>query len=177
LFKLNLKGRPLDPRLNFGRLARLTEGYSGADIKEVANAAAAIPWKEALKTRRERPITVRDFLKATSGKHAVTSSLPAWYSSVKKFLIEEEEDEDEKGKHKSFWGRMFRETIDYSPSQSSGGGEQGQMTVKHKKEQEKLLGEEERRLYNDLIKDIKKYTDATYMMWRKGKKIFARYVM
>ena len=177
LFKLNIKGRPVDPKLNVGRLSRLTEGYSGADIKEVCNAAASIPWKEALKTRKERPITFKDFVNATSGKHAVTSSLPAWYSSVKKFLIEEEEDADEKGKGKSFWGKMFRETVDMSPSQASGGGDQGQMTVKHKKEQEELIGEEERRLYNDLIKDIKQYTDSSYMMWRKMKKLFARYVM
>ena len=119
----------------------------------------------------------KDFIKATSGKHAVTSSLPAWYSSVKKFLIEEEEDEDGKGKGKSSSGKLFRDIVDFGPAQSGSGGDQGQMTVKHKKEQEELIGEEERRLYSDLIKDIKQYTDSTYMMWRKMKKLVARYVM
>ncbi|MFH1836031.1 MAG: AAA family ATPase [Methanobacteriota archaeon] len=176
LFKLNIKGRPVDPKLNLKRLARLSEGYSGADVKEVCNAAASIPWKEALKTKKERNIKFSDFRQATSGKHAVNSSLPAWYSSVKKFLIEEEE-EDEKGRSGSFTGKIFRDIVDMSPTQSSGGGEQGQMTVKHKKEQEDLLGEEERRLYNDLIKDIKKNTDPSTMLLRQMKKLFARYVM
>lgn len=176
LFKLNLKGRPVDKRIRIGRLARLTEGFSGADVKELCNAAASIPWKEALKTKKERLITFKDFVKATSGEHAVTSSLPAWYSSVKKFLIEEEE-EDEQGRKGSTTGKLLRDIVDLSPSPSSGGGEQGAMTVKHKKEQEELLGEEERRIFNDLIKDIKKYTDPSYMVWRKMKKLFARYVM
>ncbi|MFH1788356.1 MAG: tetratricopeptide repeat protein [Candidatus Altiarchaeota archaeon] len=177
LFKLNLKGRPVDPKLNLGRLSRLTEGFSGADVKEVCNAAAGIPWKEALKTRKERSIRFSDFIKATSGKHAVTSSLPAWYSSVKKFLIEEEEDEDDKKKG-GIAGGVFRDIFSMPTSQSSGGGDQSSaMTVKHKKDQEELLGEEERRLYADLIKDIKKYTDPMYMMGRKMKKLCARYVM
>lgn len=176
LFKLNLKGRPVDPKLNLGRLSRLTEGFSGADVKELCNAAASVPWKEALKTRKERHITFRDFVKASSGKHAVTSSLPAWYSSVKKFLIEEEEDEDDKKKG-GITGSVFRDVFSMPTSQSSSGDQNSAMTVKHKKDQEELLGEEERRLYADLIKDIKKYTDPMYMMWRKAKKMWARYVM
>ncbi|MFH0860557.1 MAG: AAA family ATPase [Candidatus Altiarchaeota archaeon] len=175
LLRLYLKDRPVDPKLKISRLARMTEGFSGADVKELCDAAAAIPWKEALKTKKERLVTFKDFRKATSGDRAVMSSLPAWYSSVKKYLIEEEDEEDGK-KGKSFSAKIFRDIFDLSPAQQTGGGDSSSTTVRHKKDQEELLGEEERRLFNDLIKDIKKHTDPMYKMSRKGRMMFARYV-
>ena len=73
----------------------MTEGYSPADIAQLVEAAATVPWLEAYKSGKERVITFRDFITATSGEDAVTPSLPAWYGGVKKKLIEDEEDEDE----------------------------------------------------------------------------------
>lgn len=151
VFRLMLKDKPLDGSVRFGRLARLTEGYSIADIKAVCEEAASIPWKEALKTGRERKITMSDFLVAT---RKVKSSLPPWYTSVKKFLIQEEEKQpEEKG---SFDGRTI--------------------VVKHKKAQEELLNEEERKLFSELIETIKKQSSLSYRILKKIRVWFARYV-
>jgi len=175
LLKLNLKNRPVDPKLRIGRIARMTDAYSSADVKALVDAAATIPWKEALKTGKERYIVFKDFIKATSGDEGVSSSLPAWYGSVKKKLIEDEEDEDDKGKKKkSGILGLILEILSMGPPARE--GEAQTTTVKHKSEQKGLLGEEERRIFNPLIKDIKNKTDPTGMAFRKAGVLIARYL-
>jgi transitional endoplasmic reticulum ATPase len=175
ILKLHLKNRPFTKNLPIGRLSRMTEGYSPADLAQLVEAAATIPWLEAYNTGKERVITFKDFLKATSGDDAVTPSLPAWYGSVKKKLIKEEENDDEQYK-KGFWHGILMEvtSLDNPDSPTSGGKQQ---TVKHKQEQKGLLEEEERRIFNALIKDIEKRTDDTYLILKKSRTMFARYVM
>ncbi len=173
--KLNLKKRPISPNLRISRIARMTEGYSSADIAELCDSAAAIPWKEALKTGKERLITFADFVKATQGDEGVKSTLEPWYGSVKKKLIEEEEDEDGK-KQKSVFSSVFQDVFSMAPAQPTGGG-QDHMTVKHKKEQEGLLEEEERRIFSPLIKDIRSRTETVNKLLRRAKVLFAKYVM
>ncbi|MBD3388130.1 MAG: AAA family ATPase [Candidatus Altiarchaeales archaeon] len=177
ILKLHLKKRPYSKKLPIGRIARMTEGYSPADLASLVDEAATIPWKEAIKTGKERVITFRDFLKATAGEDAVQPSLPAWYGSVKKKLIEDEDDEeDDKYKH-GFLRGVFLDIISLeTPDSQSQPGSRSQ-TVKHKKEQEELLEEEDRRLFSHLIKDIEKRTDGLYQMTRKMRIMFARHVM
>ncbi|MBM3309819.1 MAG: AAA family ATPase, partial [Candidatus Altiarchaeales archaeon] len=79
VIELNLRNRPVVPGLRVGRIARMTDSYSSADLKALVDAAATVPWKEALKTGKERSITFKDFIKASSGDDGVKSSLPAWY--------------------------------------------------------------------------------------------------
>lgn len=174
MVKINLKKRPHSKSINPGRIARLSEGYSSADISAFVDAAATVPWKEAIKTGKERPIKFDDFKKAMED---VPPSLPAWYASTEKFLIEDEEDnEDDKKKGKGGFGGVFGEILDMSPAPRADGSG-GTTTVKHKKEQEKLLGEEERRLFSKLIKDIKKRNDGTHKTISKIKVMFAKHVM
>ncbi|MFC2154119.1 AAA family ATPase [Candidatus Altiarchaeota archaeon] len=165
VFKLNLKNRPISKRLNLGRLARMTEGYSNADVAALCDAAASVPWKEALKTGRERPIRFSDFRKAMK---EAKSSLPHWYGSVKKKLIEKTEDDDKKDQSQSLSSIIF---------DSGYSGDHGEQVVKHKQENKDLLSEEERQKFDDLIKDIKKMTDPTHKMIRKLKVLFAKYAM
>lgn len=176
VIKLHLKNRPIVKSLPIGRLARMTEGYSPADLAQLVEAAATVPWLEAYKSGKERVITFKDFIKVTSGEDAVVPSLPPWYGSVKKKLIEEDENEDEQYK-KGFLHGVFMEIISMdnpeNPNQQAG----KQQTVKHKKENEKLLEEEERRLFNALIRDIEKRTDGLYLILKKIRTMFARYVM
>ncbi len=166
VIRLNLKNRPVSKRLNIGRIARMTEGYSNADLAALCDAAASVPWREALKTGRERPITFADFRKAMK---EAKSSLPQWYGSVKKKLIEKTEDEDDKKE-----GSASIASIIFDSGYQ---GDQGQTTVKHKQENKDLLSEEERQKFDDLIKDIRKMTDPTNKMLRKSRVMFAKYVM
>jgi AAA+ superfamily predicted ATPase len=174
IIRLNLKNRPVDPKLRIGRIARMTEGYSSADIKQLVDAAASIPWKEALRTGKERVINFKDFKKASVGEDGVRSSLPAWYGSIKKKLIEDEEDEDGKKKKGDSLSGVLVDIVTMGPAQRE--GEQTTTTVKHKGEQKGLLGEEERRVFDPLIRDIRKRTDTFDMGIRKLKTLFARYV-
>jgi len=176
ILQIYLKNRPVSKSLPVGRLARMTEGYSPADLKQLVDAAATIPWKEAIKTGRERVINFDDFKNASSGDDAVTPSLPAWYGSVKKKLIEEDEDEQgNKGKGGIFRS-VFMDIVDMSPTQNPDGSPTTQ-TVKHKSEQKELINEEERRLYHLLIKDIEARNDEFYKITRRARTMFARYMM
>jgi SpoVK/Ycf46/Vps4 family AAA+-type ATPase len=150
VFRIQLKDKPVDAGVNFGRLARLTEGYSIADIKAVCSEAAAVPWKEALKRGSERPIQMADFLAATK---KVKSSLPAWYGSVKKFLIKEE-----------------KKVSDKAPQ----GGRT--IVVEHKRAQEELIGDEERKLFSDLVKAVSKQGSLMDSTGRKIRTGVARYI-
>ncbi|MFH0863117.1 MAG: AAA family ATPase [Candidatus Altiarchaeota archaeon] len=175
IMALHMRNRPFVKGLNLGRIARMTEGYSPADLAELVDAAATVPWLEAINNGKERVITFKDFLKVTSGEDAVTPSLPAWYGSVKKKLIKEEDNEDDQYK-KGFWHGVFMEAVslDNPDSQSPASRQQ---TVKHKQEQKGLVNEEERRQFSSIIKDIEKRTDETYKMMKKFRIMYARYVM
>lgn len=94
LFKLYCKNRPVG-KISWGRLARATEGYSSADIKQICEDAATIPWKEAFEGKRERPIEMRDFLKAIRKRK---SSLTEWFGTVKKQLVGRKEKVVQDGK-------------------------------------------------------------------------------
>lgn len=83
IFKIFTRGRPLNPGIDFIRLGELTEGYSGADIEEVCNIAASLPWRDALKGGKERNITMNDFIAAIR-EHK--SSLIAWSLSAEELI-------------------------------------------------------------------------------------------
>ncbi len=88
ILKLHAKKRPLAKHIAWNRLALATIGYSAADLKAVVDEASAIPWKEAFKTGKERPVTTSDFIKAIK---KVKSSLPPWYAQAKKQIGQQEE--------------------------------------------------------------------------------------
>ncbi len=88
LFELHAGKRPLKGGIRWGRLARATIGYSAADIKQICDDAAAIPWKEAFKSGKERPVQMKDFIAAIKKRK---SSLPPWYESAKKEIGQQEE--------------------------------------------------------------------------------------
>jgi len=59
VFRTHLRDRPV-ANIDLGRLARATEGYSGADIAHVCEAAAEYALAEALRTGDRRLIEMRD---------------------------------------------------------------------------------------------------------------------
>jgi transitional endoplasmic reticulum ATPase len=62
LLDIYLGGRPLDPDVDFADLVGRTEGYSGADIKALAEKAATIPFLDAVGGAQPRPIRLADVL-------------------------------------------------------------------------------------------------------------------
>jgi SpoVK/Ycf46/Vps4 family AAA+-type ATPase len=95
ILQLHSKGRPVGKGIGWGRLARSTDGYAGADMKSICDDAAAIPWLAALKTGKHREIKMADYLKSVRKKK---SSLPPWYESAKKEVGKQEEVEMVDGK-------------------------------------------------------------------------------
>ena len=88
ILKLHAKKRPLAKHIAWNRLALATMGYSAADLKAVVDEASAIPWREAFRTGKERPVTTKDFIQAIKKRD---SSLPPWYAQAQKQIGKREE--------------------------------------------------------------------------------------
>jgi len=78
IFRRIMRKRPI-ANLNLDELARLTEGFSGADIKAVCEIATDIPLKESLKTRQKRKISMADMKKAISKTNSV---IEQWFAKA-----------------------------------------------------------------------------------------------
>ncbi len=62
LVEIYFGDRPLADDVDFGAICDRLEGYSGADIKNIAQRAAQFPFMEAIAGKSERPIAFRDIL-------------------------------------------------------------------------------------------------------------------
>lgn len=88
IIKIHAKKRPLSGGIPYHRLALATAGYASADLKAVVEEAAAIPWREAFKSGKERKVKTSDFIQAIKKKK---STLPPWYEQAKKQIGKQEE--------------------------------------------------------------------------------------
>ncbi len=82
-------------RINFGRLARATTGFSNADIMEISDKAALIPAAEEDRTGKRRKIKMSDFLRMIK-VHGNT--LDEWYAMIRKEIISKTETQIVDGK-------------------------------------------------------------------------------
>ena len=103
LFKHYLKGRPHDADIDFGELAEISDGFSPAEIKARCDDAAAYPWKEAMKTGVERPISMKDMRAAASLK---STAIREWFTTIQKHLEEPGADE--------FYSELFDDLKKYA---------------------------------------------------------------
>lgn len=94
-FKYHTKKMPLARFINFGRLARATWGWSGADIADVCDKAALRVAAEVDRTGKNRKIKMSDFIAIIKVK---SSSLDEWYGMVKKEVISKTETQVVEGK-------------------------------------------------------------------------------
>ncbi|MGB0716354.1 MAG: ATP-binding protein, partial [Phycisphaerae bacterium] len=60
LLEIHFGDRPLDDDVDFGKLCDQLEGYSGADIKNIIQQSAQIPFMEAIGGGDPRPIRMAD---------------------------------------------------------------------------------------------------------------------
>lgn len=94
-FKYNTKHMPLARGIEYGRLARATMGYSGADISEICDKTALRVAAEEDRTGKKRKIKMSDFLAITKKR---PTTLDEWYSMVKKDIISKTETQIIEGK-------------------------------------------------------------------------------
>lgn len=87
LFKIYSEGLPLDENVDFKVLCDKTVNYASSDIAEICDAAAEIPWKEAIKKGDKRSVTMNDFEKAIEKRK---SSLQEWYAILKDMRLNKE---------------------------------------------------------------------------------------
>jgi transitional endoplasmic reticulum ATPase len=83
IFKLKTMNRPIAGNINFLDLARLTDGYSAADISQICEEAVDIPLKQAIQGGKPRKITMDDFKNVIQHRK---SSLNAWIRLAKRQL-------------------------------------------------------------------------------------------
>ncbi|MBD3397653.1 AAA family ATPase [Candidatus Micrarchaeota archaeon] len=88
IIKIHAKKRPVSKGIPYKRLSIATAGYASADLKAIVEEAAAIPWREAFKSGKERKVKTGDFIKAIKKKR---SSLPPWYEQANKQIGKQEE--------------------------------------------------------------------------------------
>jgi SpoVK/Ycf46/Vps4 family AAA+-type ATPase len=62
IFKIHLTGKPLAKAMNYKKLSKSTERYSGADIANVCEEVARLAAEEAMKTGKIKEITHQDIL-------------------------------------------------------------------------------------------------------------------
>ncbi|MBS3123755.1 ATP-binding protein [Candidatus Woesearchaeota archaeon] len=90
ILQIHLDHRPTE-ELDYENLAKLTDGFSGADLKAVCEMATDIPLKESLETGKKRLITMIDLEVAVKNTRSV---LRTWFAKaleqVKKKQMEEE---------------------------------------------------------------------------------------
>jgi transitional endoplasmic reticulum ATPase len=85
ILELNLRGKPLSPKVSLDELARRTEGYASAEIVAVCQVAAKIPLRERIKEKKpRRQLTMTDFEQALKGQRTVLAS---WYVKAAKELL------------------------------------------------------------------------------------------
>lgn len=63
IFKIHLKGKPLSPDIDAGKLAKRTEGYVGADIEAVCSEAAILALRDTIRPGMEREEVKEESLK------------------------------------------------------------------------------------------------------------------
>ncbi|MBS3161398.1 ATP-binding protein [Candidatus Woesearchaeota archaeon] len=74
ILKMQLQGKPIDEKLNYEELAKITELYSGADLLEVCNTAVENVISECLKNKKIRKITTEDILEVIKKKKELVSA-------------------------------------------------------------------------------------------------------
>ncbi len=97
LFEFYTRNKP-KTRLNYGRLARATTGYSPADIESLCDRAAMRPLLHEYEKRHARRLTMDDMLTVLRDKDMGGSTLDEWYQMVKKEVISKTETQIVDGK-------------------------------------------------------------------------------
>ena len=84
-----MKKRPTE-KLNYDKVAKITEGFSGADVKALCEKATDIPLKESIRGEKKRNIKNSDLDKAFKTTESV---LKQWFNKARVQLTKRKLDE------------------------------------------------------------------------------------
>ncbi|MCO6475370.1 MAG: AAA family ATPase [Phaeodactylibacter sp.] len=83
ILRIKLKGKPVGD-INFGRLVKRTEGFSGADLEAVIDLAIESRLEEAMRKGVPAPLETSDLEKAAKNHRATTKE---WFSTAKNYAL------------------------------------------------------------------------------------------
>jgi len=153
VFRLHAKGKPVDEKIDYKKLALKTDGFSPADIKAIVDEAIEIPWAEALSDGKERPAVMKDFNAVLKKR---PSSLKPWYNIAREQI--------EKSGEREFYPELSKSLgIEVSENQRGPDKPSGlDYDIRETREQITILkskresGEVDDETYHELIKDLEK---------------------
>lgn len=82
ILRANMEERPAASNIDFASIAKRTEGYSGADVAHLCEAAAELAMAASLESGTPRPIDEQDFLRALAETRASTR---AWFETARNY--------------------------------------------------------------------------------------------
>ncbi len=83
IFRIVLQGKPLED-IDYEKLAKVSEGFSGADIKAVAEEAVEGKLREAIKAGKPSPLTTKDLVAAAK---SARPSAKEWFSTARNYAL------------------------------------------------------------------------------------------
>jgi transitional endoplasmic reticulum ATPase len=83
IYRIVLKGKPLED-IDYAKLAKASEGFSGADIKASVDEAVEAKLREAIKAGKPSPLTTKDLLAAAK---AARPSAKEWFSTARNYAL------------------------------------------------------------------------------------------
>jgi transitional endoplasmic reticulum ATPase len=84
ILRLHLRGKPAAEDVDVARLARETEGFSGADLRALVDGAAEVALQEALRSGQIQPLSTALLLQALRDRKASTVE---WLSMAKNYAL------------------------------------------------------------------------------------------
>ncbi len=83
IFKIALNGKPIE-EIDYKKLAKLSEGYSGADINACIDVAVEAKLQDAIKKGKPSPLRTKDLASAIK---TVKPSTKEWFQTAKNYAV------------------------------------------------------------------------------------------
>ncbi|HEY7331164.1 MAG TPA: AAA family ATPase [Gemmataceae bacterium] len=83
ILRILCRGKPSQD-VDYDKLAKKTDSFSGADLKAVVDVAVEQKLREAMKEGRPKPLTTRDLLSAASG---IRPSTKEWFATARNYAL------------------------------------------------------------------------------------------
>jgi transitional endoplasmic reticulum ATPase len=83
ILQIQLRGKPVED-IDYDHLAKKTEGFSGADLKGLADVAIEHKLREAIRAGGPRPLTTKDLANAAGTLKPTTRE---WFSTAKNYAL------------------------------------------------------------------------------------------